>query len=331
MRYREIIEAIGNDDDMFSAPGTLATGAKQAIKQIEDPYLRTVRRVRELAKTGFGIKTRVSSIPKSASRGRATFWFGDYVTGPGGRAPNPLPVAQEIKAELERQGFECKVTGSGWLSVLVPPTYSDLLREENDDDLFGAVPSAATLTQSIARAIVRSDKSARLITSPFMVGFALGKTPGGEHLLHYWKSIGQEKQDAMLDGINDAVYDLIANKVTEEDDDDMFGSSTRPDSKVIAQDLELWLRRRQTGSRRPLAQFEVEFVEAVIAGFNRSFLHGIHVWSKYKLSNTDIRYDLRNYIEDALGVDVADHDDTVNENAESDDDLSTEINFIGNR
>ena len=69
MRYSEIIEAVENDDDMFSTSSTLATGAKQAIKQIEDPYLRTVRRVRELAKTGFGIKTRVSSVPKSASRG----------------------------------------------------------------------------------------------------------------------------------------------------------------------------------------------------------------------------------------------------------------------
>ena len=140
MRYSEIIEAVENDDDMFSTSSTLATGAKQAIKQIEDPYLRTVRRVRELAKTGFGIKTRVSSVPKSASRGRATFWFGDYVrdsNDPYDKAPEAPPVAQEIKAELERQGFECKFTGSGWLSVLVPPTYSDLLREENDDDLFG--------------------------------------------------------------------------------------------------------------------------------------------------------------------------------------------------
>ena len=47
MRYSEIIEAVENDDDMFSTSSTLATGAKQAIKQIEDPYLRTVRRVRE--------------------------------------------------------------------------------------------------------------------------------------------------------------------------------------------------------------------------------------------------------------------------------------------
>ena len=132
MRYSEIIEAVENDDDMFSASSTLATGAKQAIKQIEDPYLRTVRRVRELAKTKFGIKTRVSSVPKSASRGRATFWFGDYVrdsNDPYGKAPEAPPVAQEIKAELESRGFECKFTGSGWLSVRVPPPFSNLLAE----------------------------------------------------------------------------------------------------------------------------------------------------------------------------------------------------------
>ena len=156
MRYSEIIEAVENDDDMFSASSTLATGAKQAIKQIEDPYLRTVRRVRELAKTGFGIKTRVSSVPKSASRGRATFWFGDYVrdsNDPYDKAPEAPPVAQEIKAELERQGFECKFTGSGWLSVLVPPTYSDLLREENDDELFADRKSTqlATFFAEMAR------------------------------------------------------------------------------------------------------------------------------------------------------------------------------------
>jgi hypothetical protein len=423
-----------DDDDMFSAPGTLATSAKQAIKQIEDPYLRTVRRVREIAKTKFGVKTRVSSVPKSATRGRATFWFGDYVTGPRGRAPKPLPVAQEIKAELERQGFECKVTGSGWLSVLVPPTYSNLLREENDDELFGSAPSANSLTQSIARAIVRSDKSARLITSPFMVGFALGKTPGGEHLLQYWKSIGQEKQDAMLDGINDAVYDLIANKVTEDDDDndmfgtrpipihwnpeliadlleqgqkvlmyrgivsapdilvsvfrtlkqqgdwmarrqsppdarytsngtfhldpnkymllkvddahmlisnldwkeyrgknlsenddnddDMFGSSTRPDSKVIAQDLELWLRRRQSSSRRPIIPSSENYVKQVIAAFNQNFLKGVETWREYPLyGNTDIKYDIREYLENSLNVNLMDYVDQVNENDESDDEL----------
>jgi hypothetical protein len=116
-----------------------------------------------------------------------------------------------------------------------------VLPESDDDELFGSAPSAATLTQSIARAIVRSDKSARLITSPFMVGFALGKTPGGEPLLHYWKSIGKDKQDAMLDGINDAVYDLIANKVTENDesDDELFGAGGEKVFVVLAPDDEI--------------------------------------------------------------------------------------------
>jgi len=308
------------DDNMFAGPGDFSKNLKSSIQQETDPYRRLVVKVREISKQLLGVSARVSMSPAAVGRpvqklGRATFLFGKFPQG----SPESIELVRRMQEALTDLGLDTKVTNSGWLSVKVPAPFASL-DENNDDELFGSAPSAATLTQSIARAIVRSDKSARLITSPFMVGFALGKTPGGEHLLQYWKSMGQEKQDAMLDGINDAVYDLIANKVTEDDDDDMFGSSTRPDSKVIAQDLELWLRRRQTGSRRPLAQFEVEFVEAVIAGFNRSFLHGIHVWSKYKLSNTDIRYDLRNYIEDVMGVDVADHDDTVNENAESDDD-----------
>jgi hypothetical protein len=204
------------------------------------------------------------------------------------------------------------------------PITDDPLDESDDDDdeLFGSAPSAATLTQSIARAIVRSDKSARLITSTFMVGFALGKTPGGEHLLQYWKSMGQEKQDAMLDGINDAVYDLIANKVTEDDDDDMFGSSTRPDSKVIAQELDLWLRRRQSSSRRPIIPSSAKYVQEVIAAFNKSFLKGIETWSEYPLyGNTDIKYDIREYFENSRGVNFMDYVDQVNESEESDDEL----------
>jgi hypothetical protein len=131
-----------NDDDLFSKPGAVATGIKQSIKQIQDPYLRTVRRVRELAKTKFGIKTRVSSIPKSASRGTATFWFGDYIRDPNdpyAEPPKASPVAHKIKAELERQGFECKFTSSEWLSVRVPPPFSDILDENEDtDDLFAS-------------------------------------------------------------------------------------------------------------------------------------------------------------------------------------------------
>ena len=80
------------------------------------------------------------------------------------------------------------------------------------------------------------------------------------------------------------------NEIIEslDDDDDLFGDQSR-NGKAIAQDLSLWLRRRQSGSRRPLDSSSVEYVQAVIAGFNRSFLHGLKVWSTYDLYNTDIR------------------------------------------
>lgn len=227
MRYREILEAIDNDDDMFAGPGDFSNNLKSSIQQETDPYRRLVVKVREISKQLLGVSARVSMSPAAVGRpvqklGRATFLFGKFPQG----SPESLELVRRMQEALTDLGLDTKVTNSGWLSVKVPAPFASL-DENNDDELFGSAPSAATLTQSIARAIVRSDKSARLITSTFMVGFALGKTPGGEPLLHYWKSLGKDKQDAMLDGINDAVYDLIANKVTEEDDDnDMFG--TRP-------------------------------------------------------------------------------------------------------
>jgi hypothetical protein len=153
-----------------------------------------------------------------------------------------------------------------------------------------------------------------------MVGFALGKTPGGEHLLHYWKSIGQEKQDALLDGINDAVYNLIANKVTEDDDDDLFGgSSNHPHGKEIAQELDLWLRRRQSSSRRPIIPSSEKYVQEVIAAFNKSFLKGIETWAEYPLyGNTDVKYDIREYFENSRGVNFMDYVDQVNESEDDD-------------
>ena len=121
-------EAVEDHDDMFAKSSELNQQIKTQIKQIQDPYMRTVRLVRELAKTQFGVKTRVSSQTTKQARGTATFWFGDYVNIDG-RAPEPLPVAQEIKTELESRGFECKFTGSGWLSVRIPPPFSNLLAE----------------------------------------------------------------------------------------------------------------------------------------------------------------------------------------------------------
>ncbi len=130
-----------NDDDLFSRPGELSSNIKQSIKQIQNPYQRTVDKVRDIAKNQFGVKVRVSAQPAKAARGTATFWFGDYVRDPDdpyNEPPKAPPVAHEIKAELERRGFECKFTSSEWLSVRVPPAFSDILDEsEDDDELFG--------------------------------------------------------------------------------------------------------------------------------------------------------------------------------------------------
>ena len=107
-----------------------------------------------------------------------------------------------------------------------------------------------------------------------------------------------------------------------KNDDDMFGSSTRPDSKVIAQDLELWLRRRQSSSRRPIIPSSENYVKQVIAAFNQSFLKGVETWREYPLyGNTDIKYDIREYLENSLSVNLMDYVDQVNENDESDEDL----------
>jgi hypothetical protein len=92
----------------------------------------------------------------------------------------------------------------------------------------------------------------------------------------------------------------------ETDDDDLF--SDRPNGKVIAQDLELWLRRRQSGSRRTLMPTSEKYVQEVIAAFNRSFLEGVQIWREYPLyGNTDIKYDIREYLENSQNVNLMDY------------------------
>jgi hypothetical protein len=92
----------------------------------------------------------------------------------------------------------------------------------------------------------------------------------------------------------------------DTDDDDLF--SDRPNGKVIAQDLELWLRRRQSGSRRTLMPTSEKYVQEVIAAFNRSFLEGVQIWREYPLyGNTDIKYDIREYLENSQNVNLMDY------------------------
>jgi len=134
MRYHELIE--NTDDDMFSSSSELAKTAAASIKQLEEPYQRTVRLVRQIARQQFGVPTRVSGVAKTSPKTTATFWFSTDKY----RAGHPPRVVHDIKAELESRGFECRFTDSGWLSVRVPPVYSGQLDETDnasDDELFG--------------------------------------------------------------------------------------------------------------------------------------------------------------------------------------------------
>lgn len=135
-----ILENPESDRELFGAPTFSGYQARQELKNMDNAYAHATRQelvnhVRDLAKNQFGVKTRVSAVAKKAGARTATFWFGsgEYVAG------NPDKIVHEIKAELESQGFACKFTDSGWLSVRVPEDYerNSVVEDESDDDLFG--------------------------------------------------------------------------------------------------------------------------------------------------------------------------------------------------
>lgn len=95
-----------------------------------------------------------------------------------------------------------------------------------------------------------------------------------------------------------------------EDDDDLF--SNRPNGKVIAHDLELWLRRRQSGSRRPLSAYSADAIMEIIAAFNKSFAAGVQAWDLAPII-ADLKYDIREYIGSSQHIDLADHVQELNE------------------
>ena len=95
-----------------------------------------------------------------------------------------------------------------------------------------------------------------------------------------------------------------------DDDDDLF--SDRPNGKVIAQDLELWLRRRQSGSRRPLSSYSADAIMEIVAAFNKSFAAGVQAWDVAPII-ADLKYDIREYIGSSQHIDLADHVQELNE------------------
>ena len=135
-----ILENPESDNELFGRPTWTGHQARQELKNIDNAYVHATRQefvnhVRDLAKNQFGVKTRVSAVAKKAGARTATFWFGsgEYVAG------KPDKVVHKIKAELESQGFVCKFTDSGWLSVRVPDDYerNSIAEDQSDDELFG--------------------------------------------------------------------------------------------------------------------------------------------------------------------------------------------------
>ena len=96
----------------------------------------------------------------------------------------------------------------------------------------------------------------------------------------------------------------------EDTDDDLF--SNRPNGKVIAHDLELWLRRRQSGSRRPLSSHSADAIMEIVAAFNKSFAAGVQAWDVAPII-ADLKYDIREYIGGSQHIDLADHVQELNE------------------
>lgn len=151
---------------------------------------------------------------------------------------------------------------------------------------------------------IRNDCELWIYTSEMLEEFAEGDENQGDLEYHLAMEIEGTVGNLMISLIQQAFADVRA--LGEDTDDDLF--SDRPNGKVIAQDIELWLRRRQNSSRRPPMPSSVKYVQEVIAAFNRSFLEGVKIWSEYPLyGNTDIKYDIREYLENSQNVNLMDY------------------------
>lgn len=263
------IDESEDDNELFGKSSELANQHKEKIKQIMDPYLRTVRKIRELAKTRYGAKIRVSSVPKSSARGRATVWVGDYDANY--QIPKTTPEAFRVKEDLEQLGFECRFTDAGWLSVKVPPAFSDLINEE-DDDLFG--DRGGNWVQAIAQTMhklvheashymkisdpvgdVRTRTDMRIAMQDCKLLAQALRTDGVTGFLNALNDVSRDTVDRIDAGLamDHGVYLSDIEKgfghhddLDESDDEDIFG---RVDDAVLA--YRLMLRLRQAVSRNP--------------------------------------------------------------------------------
>lgn len=226
-----ILENPESDRELFGAPTLSGHLARQELKNMDNAYVHATRQelvnhVRDLAKNQFGVKTRVSAVAKKAGARTATFWFGsgEYVAG------NPDKIVHEIKAELESQGFACKFTDSGWLSVRVPEDYkrNSVTEDLSDDDLFAYRDPDTVPVRIDGRTVdMRSIRIGDILQSdyPDFVDAYVDKASFGD---------GTRLSDEQLDQLQELLVfrnmweQTIMDQITsmyesDESDDDLFG------------------------------------------------------------------------------------------------------------
>ena len=158
---------------------------------------------------------------------------------------------------------------------------------------------------------IRNDCELWIYTSEMLEEFAEGDENQGDLEYHLAMEIEGTVGNLMVSLIQQAFADVRAlgenskPGVAEDTDDDLF--SNRPNGKVIAQDLELWLRRRQSGSRRSIGANSVQYVQRIIAGFNQSFASGVAVWRSGAsgTDDSDIKWNIREYLENSMNIDIS--------------------------
>lgn len=281
------------DDDMFAKNSQMSQDIKTKLKQIDDPYLRTVRKIRELAKTKYGAKIRVSSAPKTSARGRATVWVGDYDANY--QIPKTTPEAFRVKEDLEQMGFECRFTDAGWLSVKVPPVFSNLISEESDDELFGqedGARQALKLLKLLRAAVARDPRGVANMLKQRKDEYSNAEQPVDDTLDYMAQAVGMPREifdkyaddffilpwprdvsmnrpwqiwdtqvlDQIIETMTRVVYGESVNKDT---DDELFGSDSSGMKGIIYRTGRQMLSRLSQSWNDPNVRFEYkEYQEA---------------------------------------------------------------------
>lgn len=347
MRYREIIEAIENDDDdMFGSSERTKSFRGWTVQQVKDHF-------DELNDELYGYEAyweddddpefvrKENELKAMMQYARIRFGEDFYQYLSNWREYSDRQMARyndRTSADPfnnTRYYEDPRVTKSGKIHKQDQSSRANRIQarlgrhhrpnlpesDESDDDLFGAGGEKMYVVAA------PDDEVLGTFQNP-EAAVAFAKKQIASYIEDGWGDLDtikvyKQRLNDLDHGVPIAEFPITDDPLDEsDDDDDLFGgSSNHPHGKEIAQELDLWLRRRQSSSRRPIIPSSEKYVQEVIAAFNKSFLKGIETWAEYPLyGNTDVKYDIREYFENSRGVNFMDYVDQVNE-SEDDDEL----------